>query len=340
MAAESPVAGAVRELEFRFPEADRDVLRGATVQVNVGRRLLLTGQNGAGKTTLLRVWAGKNLVTRGAASVWSPSRDKMVNAFDAVGSDGVRYLGGVWAQRLEGGRYGTPFEGDIEVKQLLTADVGVEATRAAGEVVQAFTRATAEGTPVVLEGIGDAFSQRIGSLLFTLDIDLRWRLHRVSDGQRRRVQILMALIHPFKLLFLDEVTVDLDVLVRRDLLRWLKNECEETGASIVYATHIFDGLGEWVTDVAHLCRGVITRQGSLESFAPEMAQLSSDRTVSSNSSLLELVEGWLTEDKKLAAAEDAASSAPHARDGVAAAPDEIIHMPTAHGGNRFYNYWG
>jgi ABC-type uncharacterized transport system ATPase subunit len=31
-----------------------------------------------------------------------------------------------------------------------------------------------------------------------LDIDLEWRMHQVSDGQRRRVQICVGLLKPFK----------------------------------------------------------------------------------------------------------------------------------------------
>lgn len=31
-----------------------------------------------------------------------------------------------------------------------------------------------------------------------LDIDLSWRMHKVSDGQRRRVQICMGLLKPYK----------------------------------------------------------------------------------------------------------------------------------------------
>lgn len=35
-------------------------------------------------------------------------------------------------------------------------------------------------------------------LIELLDIDLQWRMHKVSDGQRRRVQICMGLLHPYK----------------------------------------------------------------------------------------------------------------------------------------------
>jgi CCR4-NOT complex subunit CAF16 len=42
-------------------------------------------------------------------------------------------------------------------------------------------------------------------LIQLLDIDLKWRMHSVSDGQRRRVQICMGLLKPFQVLLLDEV---------------------------------------------------------------------------------------------------------------------------------------
>ena len=61
-------------------------------------------------------------------------------------------------------------------------------------------------------------------------------MHQVSDGERRRVQILLGLIQPFDLLLMDEVTVDLDVLVRRNLLDYLQSETEHRQATIVYAT--------------------------------------------------------------------------------------------------------
>ncbi len=38
-----------------------------------------------------------------------------------------------------------------------------------------------------------------------LDIDRTWHMHQISDGERRRVQIMMGLIHPFEVLLLDEV---------------------------------------------------------------------------------------------------------------------------------------
>lgn len=46
-----------------------------------------------------------------------------------------------------------------------------------------------------LPGIDPARRQR---LIDVLDIDPSWRMHQVSDGQRRRVQIAMGLLKPFQ----------------------------------------------------------------------------------------------------------------------------------------------
>jgi CCR4-NOT complex subunit CAF16 len=84
-------------------------------------------------------------------------------------------------------------------------------------------------------------------------------MHQISDGQRRRVQTVMALLDPFRLLLIDEVTVDLDIIVRQNLIKFLKEESDNelNKATIIYATHIFDGLGDFPTHLIHINRGKI-----------------------------------------------------------------------------------
>ena len=53
-------------------------------------------------------------------------------------------------------------------------------------------------------GVSEARRKR---LVEVLDIDESWRMHTVSDGQRRRVQIACGLLRPAHVLLLDEVTV-------------------------------------------------------------------------------------------------------------------------------------
>ena len=96
---------------------------------------------------------------------------------------------------------------------------------------------------------------RLARLIDVLGVDVSWHMHRVSDGQRRRVQILLGLLRPPELLLLDEVTTDLDLIARQDLLDFLRKDTEERGASVLYATHILDGLDDWATDLALVHQG-------------------------------------------------------------------------------------
>ncbi len=77
------------------------------------------------------------------------------------------------------------------------------------------------------------YPERREELINLLGIDSNWRMHQVSDGQRRRVQIFIGLLRPFKILLLDDAIDALDVVMRQDLLRWLKKESEATGATIL-----------------------------------------------------------------------------------------------------------
>lgn len=54
---------------------------------------------------------------------------------------------------------------------------------------------TKESPSMAVEGTDP---ERRDKLIEMLDIDLQWRMHKVSDGQRRRVQICMGLLHPYK----------------------------------------------------------------------------------------------------------------------------------------------
>ncbi|KAL8680560.1 MAG: hypothetical protein Q9224_000588 [Gallowayella concinna] len=147
--------------------------------------------------------------------------------------------------------------------------------------------------PTLLASMGgNHYSQRRDELVDILDIDLSWRLHAVSDGERRRVQLAMGLLRPWRILLLDEITVDLDLLSRSNFLAFLKRETEIRPCTIVYATHILDNLAQWPTHLVHLHLGKVKESGATESF--DML----DTSRSGNSQLGELVLGWLKEDLK------------------------------------------
>lgn len=139
---------------------------------------------------------------------------------------------------------------------------------------------------------GDYYKDRRDELVEVLDIDLDWRMHAVSDGERRRVQLAMGLIRPWRILLLDEITVDLDLLSRSNFLGFLKKETEVRQCTIVYATHILDNLAEWPTHLVHMSLGKVKQWGPVE----ELELKDGEGDGKGNSRLGMLVLGWLKED--------------------------------------------
>ncbi len=129
-------------------------------------------------------------------------------------------------------------------------------------------------------------------LVALLGVDPDWSMRFVSDGQRRRVQILLALLRRPKVLLLDEVTTDLDVIARQDLLAYLRQETETRGATILYATHILDALDDWVTHVAYLSHGRLRFKRHIREL-PDYITL---RAQGALSPLMRMVEAWLRRD--------------------------------------------
>jgi CCR4-NOT complex subunit CAF16 len=149
------------------------------------------------------------------------------------------------------------------------------------------------GVKELLQSVGgDHYVERKEELVRVLDIDLDWRMHAVSDGERRRVQLAMGLIRPWRILLLDEITVDLDLLSRSNFLAFLKKETETRACTIVYATHILDNLAEWPTHLVHMSLGKVKEWGAIGDFDEKVEA----RNGTANSKLGELVLLWLKED--------------------------------------------
>lgn len=154
--------------------------------------------------------------------------------------------------------------------------------------------------PSLLSSIGgDAYPERRDELVRILDIDLRWRMHAVSDGERRRVQLAMGLVRPWEVLLLDEITVDLDLLSRKRFLDWLRGETERRGVTVVYATHILDNLVGWPSQIVHMHLGTVKEGGPVERYLEEARRVRDEVNEETGNSLLsELVLRWLGEDLK------------------------------------------
>lgn len=147
--------------------------------------------------------------------------------------------------------------------------------------------------PTLLASVGgNHYAKRRDELVQILDIDLTWRMHTVSDGERRRVQLAMGLVRPWRILLLDEITVDLDLLSRSNFLGFLKRETESRACTIVYATHILDNLAQWPTHLVHMHLGKVKEWGNEGKFNVDAVRSSG------NSQLSDLVLEWLKDDLK------------------------------------------
>jgi CCR4-NOT complex subunit CAF16 len=139
----------------------------------------------------------------------------------------------------------------------------------------------------ILRGRRGVDPARRAEVIELLDVDPAWRMHQVSDGQRRRVQLLLDLERSVSVMLIDEVTAELDVLARADLLRFLRRESERRGVTVVYASHVLDGLAAWSTHVAFLS------PGRLRCFAPTPTI----PELAAGASLQEVCERWMREDR-------------------------------------------
>jgi ABC-2 type transport system ATP-binding protein len=89
-------------------------------------------------------------------------------------------------------------------------------------------------------------SRRIESELKRADLlDRRHdKVRSLSGGQRRRVELVRALIHRPKLLLLDEPTVGLDIGSRQAIVSHVRRLCDEDHLAVLWATHLIDEVSD------------------------------------------------------------------------------------------------
>jgi ABC-2 type transport system ATP-binding protein len=94
--------------------------------------------------------------------------------------------------------------------------------------------------------------KRIKKLSDMLEIDeeLFIPVRKLSLGQRMKSELLAALIHEPRILFLDEPTLGLDINAQRNLRKFLQKYNKETNATICLTSH-------YMKDITSLCKRVI-----------------------------------------------------------------------------------
>lgn len=211
-----------------FNYFNKCILKNINFVLKENESVLLLGGNGAGKSTLLRLLAGIHMAYN-------------FDEFNVLGSDrpldqtnGLAYLGNRWV-RQSAFTGQSSYIGDIRV----------------GDMMKKWQEDNIERRDVLVQVLG---------------IDLNWHMHQVSDGQRKKVQIMIALLKPFKVVIIDEFLSELDVVVRDKMFTYLKKECKLRKGSIIYATHVFDDLEQWIDKVVYISNGRCQNKINISTF--------------------------------------------------------------------------
>ena len=211
----------VRNLKKRF--GDREAVKGLNLDVKRGELFSLLGVNGAGKTTAIRMLSCLTSPTEGEA--W-------IEGHSILSESGkVREVIGISMQ-------------ETAVAENLTVPENLEfMARAAGESAKDARRHALELAETF--GLGGHLKQSARTL---------------SGGLKRRLSIAMALISEPRVLFLDEPTLGLDVLARREL--WDVIETLHGKVTVILTTHYLEEAEALSDRIGILSEGTLTALGT------------------------------------------------------------------------------
>ena len=189
--------------------------------VNRGEFVAYAGPNGAGKSTTMKLLAGMLQPTEGAISVLGMSPDKQRIEI-------MRRLGVLFGNRTE-------LWWDHPVSQ------SFEWKKVVWDIPNEVYRRNLEMVTELLD---------IGGLLKTFAREL-------SLGQRMRADLAMMLLHSPELILLDEPTLGLDVIAKRQMIDFLKKINSENAVTIIVTSHDMDDLEEMAQRILMISNGKI-----------------------------------------------------------------------------------
>lgn len=197
------------------------------LEINNGELFALLGVNGAGKTTMIRMLSCLSTPTAGEAyiegyNVKSDQKD-------------IKRIIGISPQD-------TAVAGNLTVAENLK--------------FMAQICCDSQTKTDSLKRVDEVLSQ------FGLDEVKDSRAKTLSGGWQRKLSIAMALIGNPKILYLDEPTLGLDVLARRDLWKIIRNIKQKT--TIILTTHYMEEAQALADRIAVMVSGQIIAIGTLE----------------------------------------------------------------------------
>ena len=200
-------------------------LNDINLNVNRGEVFGLLGPNGAGKTTFLNILAGTVIKTQGKVEVWGFDLDKNPRQ--------VRASIGIVPQEVNLDAFFSP-------KKLLDLQAGLYGIKKKERITDLILNI------VSLKNQADTYSRSL------------------SGGMKRRLLIAKAMVHQPPILVLDEPTAGVDVELRNNLWKNIK-ELNNQGVTIILTTHYIYEAQEMCDRIAILNKGNLIALESTES---------------------------------------------------------------------------
>ena len=196
-----------------------EALKGISLKVREGDFYALLGPNGAGKSSTIGIIGTLVTKTSGSVKIFNIDLDKNVAL--------AKSMLGVVSQEINFSQ----FEKVIDIVTTQAGFYGIKKSIAKPKVEKMLKKLS----------LWDKRNDQARTL---------------SGGYKRRLMIAKALIHEPKLLILDEPTAGVDIELRRDMWRFLK-EINENGTTIILTTH-------YLEEAEQLCRNIgIIDQGEI-----------------------------------------------------------------------------
>jgi ABC-2 type transport system ATP-binding protein len=228
---EPGLLGAVKGLFARQTEI-KTAVDGISFDVDAGEFVGFIGPNGAGKTTTIKMLTGILYPTSGHTEVlgFTPSERK---------HEFLRQIAFVMGNKV----------------QLWWDLPAMDSLCLLRDIYQVPEKTFRQAVDTLTELLG---------LSDLLNIQVR----KLSLGERMKCELMAALIHMPKVLFLDEPTIGLDLISRKSMREFLKKYNEETGATIILTSH-------YLEDIKELCKRIVFINGGHIMYDGQIADLMS-----------------------------------------------------------------
>lgn len=215
-----------------------------TLKIESGKIIGLVGANGAGKTTLLKILSGLVTPSSGNASVLGYKPWERKNDF-------LRQMSILLGQKNQLWWDISPVDSYALLARIY--DLDIAATR-----------------------------RKVDELATMLDCKhvLTTQLRRLSLGERMKMEIIGALLHDPKILFLDEPTIGLDIVAQQNIRNFLTAYVKEKEPTVILTSHYMDDIASLADSLLLISKGHIVYQGTVDQFvANTNSELAHDEKV-------------------------------------------------------------